>query len=485
MKPDICLYRDDVIENFKKTEGSSRKTYYVTDFAHSDVWSEVKKDDNDDPFLDPTEITNEENAPGSLPNQSKPKVVGGFFRKSIRGKLDTTIGQFAAYAMSTLTRQHRTHCFSIGVFGSKARFFRWDRAGVIISRAFDYKEKALLSEFAKRYCQATDAQRGYDMTVCKATDDEEKIFKEKIEEHVKDLYGEEDALKIAMKVDDHYQEDKVFKIKVMPQHPNRLVDPYTYSIPKLQPPEQEQIDEFDDIPPASVDEERISENDGADLDDVEEASLALESIGKASATANDVKSAEENRKSACRKYADVGKHQYFLVSRPVAVPLSVAGRSTRGYWSVKIPDKDAGDNTGDYRICFLKDTWRIVAKDMDKEGDIMVELYEAGVEYISDILCHGDVELSEDDSLNQSSECMLIVPFSRLLLTCNQPEHRTKTNEYVNEAWNSNKLGYTVGKYTHYRMISVEVGCLLRELFGAYELFEATRMAFIGVYAYQ
>lgn len=34
-------------------------------------------------------------------------------------------------------------------------------------------------------------------------------------------------------------------------------------------------------------------------------------------------------------------------------------------------------------------------------------------------------------------------------------------------------------------MVSVEVGCLLSELFGAYELLEATRMAFIGWFSFQ
>lgn len=64
-------------------------------------------------------------------------------------------------------------------------------------------------------------------------------------------------------------------------------------------------------------------------------------------------------------------------------------------------------------------------------------------------------------------------------------DHETKTNEFVRSTWNSHKQEYRSRKHTHYRMVSAEVGCPLRELFGAYELFEATRMVFIGGYLSQ
>ena len=94
------------------------------------------------------------------------------------------------------------------------------------------------------------------------------------------------------------------------------------------------------------------------------------------------------------------------MSRPVPVASSVAGRSTRGYWAVKIPDEKAGDGLDDYRICFLKDTWRMDTKGTgwETEGDVVVALYEAGVDYISDIFCHSDVGLSEDDLHGETSK---------------------------------------------------------------------------------
>lgn len=92
------------------------------------------------------------------------------------------------------------------------------------------------------------------------------------------------------------------------------------------------------------------------------------------------------KSSVCRKYKTI---QHFLVSRPVAAPSSIHGPSARGYWAVKVPDARMKE---EYCISFLKDTWRSAGSETQKEGDIMVELVEAGVPYVSDVLCHGDVE---------------------------------------------------------------------------------------------
>ncbi|KAH9915714.1 hypothetical protein B0H21DRAFT_887034, partial [Amylocystis lapponica] len=65
---------------------------------------------------------------------------------------------------------------------------------------------------------------------------------------------------------------------------------------------------------------------------------------------------------------DLGAHrERLLVSRPVAYPLSVAGRATRGYWAVTASDD----------VVFLKDSWRYLA--MEKEGVTIEEMEKAGV----------------------------------------------------------------------------------------------------------
>ena len=90
-------------------------------------------------------------------------------------------------------------------------------------------------------------------------------------------------------------------------------------------------------------------------------------------------------RSVCRKYTDI---QYFLVSTPVAMPLTVANRGTRGYWAVKVPDSGIEK---DYKIAFLKDTWRDDSKGLEIEGEVMVELVESGVKFVSDVFCQGDL----------------------------------------------------------------------------------------------
>lgn len=431
----------------------------------------MKKDEGDDPCVD---------LPGS--NALFKEMEGEEAQK----ELDSTTGQIATYAMAILSRQHRTHCFSIGVFGSKARFYRWDRAGVVISSAFDYTKEPLLSEFAKRYCQATDAQRGRDMSICRATEEEEEKFGAKIREHVMELYAPKDEKSADELVKKHYQEKSVFKYRIWPQPPKDLED--SQDIFELQatgkhtPYENEDDKEFYEDLGLEAETDQIGDGE---FDDVEEAKLALKKIGQEPTVENDAKGGQDQkRRSACRSYTDIGRYQYFLVSRPVAASISIAGRATHGYWAVKIPDRGAEEGPDDYRICFLKDTWRIATTDMEKEGDIMVELFEAGVDYISDILCHGDAGLSGEEAIDDSSE-YIVNNFLSLIVTYLLPQdHETKTNELIHESWNCNKLGYTSGKHIHYRMVSVEVGCLLRELLGAYELFEATRMAFIGKYSF-
>ena len=73
--------------------------------------------------------------------------------------------------------------------------------------------------------------------------------------------------------------------------------------------------------------------------------------------------------------------QYFLISRPVVSPLTLAGRCTRGYWSVAVATK---------RVCFLKDTWRTYARP-GSEGETLENLNKLGVRNIPSLALHGDV----------------------------------------------------------------------------------------------
>ena len=78
---------------------------------------------------------------------------------------------------------------------------------------------------------------------------------------------------------------------------------------------------------------------------------------------------------------------------------------------MKVPDETIGEV--DYKIAFLKDTWRISAAGVEKEGEVYLELLEAGVPFVSEILCHGDVtqsELGSDRDATSPSSSEHVVP---------------------------------------------------------------------------
>ncbi len=78
--------------------------------------------------------------------------------------------------------------------------------------------------------------------------------------------------------------------------------------------------------------------------------------------------------------ASPNKGRRLLVSRPIVVPLSMAGRGTRTYW--------AYDEDND-KVVFLKDTWRYEAP--EREGDVINDLHRHGVENVPRVVYHGDV----------------------------------------------------------------------------------------------
>lgn len=92
-----------------------------------------------------------------------------------------------ALALSQLDHQHRVFMFSLVVFGTYARFIRWDRAGAIFTEAFDYREEPRqLAEFLWRYGRLSRAERGFDYTVRVATATEKHGLASAVEEYLSD-----------------------------------------------------------------------------------------------------------------------------------------------------------------------------------------------------------------------------------------------------------------------------------------------------------
>ncbi|KAH9932240.1 uncharacterized protein B0H18DRAFT_849079, partial [Fomitopsis serialis] len=83
--------------------------------------------------------------------------------------------QLAEYVAKLLRRQPRLYCFTMLVFKGQARVVRWDRAGAIVSTPIDFeKDPSSLHRVIWRYACMTEAQRGFDPTVRRATEEEVK-----------------------------------------------------------------------------------------------------------------------------------------------------------------------------------------------------------------------------------------------------------------------------------------------------------------------
>ncbi|KAH8093833.1 hypothetical protein DFH11DRAFT_1502834 [Phellopilus nigrolimitatus] len=198
LKPDISAYETSSLKDLRRDDGK-----IPAHFGYMLLFAEVKA--NYDFFLDP-------------PKGANPKehsfILDHIRDQTIRDRAKRALGQNVAYAVDICKRQHRSFCFSISVTGSRIRFLRWDRAGVIVSRSFDcLKEPELLSEFVWRFGRATDVQRGFDTTVFPTSEAQEVLFKSVVTAHVKKEL-ELDGDKLETAVSRHYQAERVLRVKV-------------------------------------------------------------------------------------------------------------------------------------------------------------------------------------------------------------------------------------------------------------------------------
>ncbi|KAH9932195.1 uncharacterized protein B0H18DRAFT_49889 [Fomitopsis serialis] len=92
---------------------------------------------------------------------------------------DGGLGQQAEYVAKLFRRQPRLYCFTMLVFKGQARVVRWDRAGAIVSTPIDFeKDPSLFHRVIWRYACMTEAQRGFDPTVRRATKEEVKQMRD-------------------------------------------------------------------------------------------------------------------------------------------------------------------------------------------------------------------------------------------------------------------------------------------------------------------
>ena len=161
---------------YNKDKGVSNRGY----FAHMGLvylFIEVKKNANQDIFIDPSD--------DSLPDHKF--TVDTWANDESSNYRISALGQNAHYAHMIQTRQFRTCVFSLTISGSTARIMRWDRSGVLVTSAFDYKANPLtLIEFVWRFAKANKEQQGFDRTANSTKSDEDRrSFVKAITSHVR------------------------------------------------------------------------------------------------------------------------------------------------------------------------------------------------------------------------------------------------------------------------------------------------------------
>ncbi len=145
---------------------------------------EFKKSSKMDPFLTMDQLKKEGAASEGA---DRPRVP---FVKLTEREVKTR-GQLAIYAKEVFDHQHRTHTFQLLVCGRFARFIFWDHSGAIVSDSFNYvKSPQLLAEFFWRYNYMDRQTRGWDASVKIADGKERRMFKEKLEEFIKNMNDE-------------------------------------------------------------------------------------------------------------------------------------------------------------------------------------------------------------------------------------------------------------------------------------------------------
>jgi len=163
VKPDICLFtlhdqnQGHFTANFKKhEEGRGGEYFYFPHMGLVYLFIEVKKDASQDIFTDPPE--------GPLPPDYRFTVDTWSQEEDLQARI-SALGQNAHYAHVILTRQFRIRTFSLSISGTTARIMCWERSGVLVTEAFDYKANPwILIDFVWRFVKATKLQQGFDPT---------------------------------------------------------------------------------------------------------------------------------------------------------------------------------------------------------------------------------------------------------------------------------------------------------------------------------
>ncbi|KAI0635992.1 hypothetical protein C8Q77DRAFT_1053379 [Trametes polyzona] len=205
MKPHICCFTPENAHTVRRADPHAR-----AEFGYAELFLNVNPDPSCDIFVDPPADISDDD----LQTYEFLRPPSDCGRDPLSEKTERMFGLHIAFAMEVLARQNRIFLFSVSLCGSFARFFRWDRAGCIVTEAFDIHDyPQLLLEFVHRFSLLSHAQRGHDLTVRVASAKEEALFRDVVRAHVhSQLEVEGEALDKAVTA--HYQPGRTSVIQV-------------------------------------------------------------------------------------------------------------------------------------------------------------------------------------------------------------------------------------------------------------------------------
>lgn len=141
LKPDVCLFKP----NFDLNDFQN-KSY----FSVMEMWIEFKHEQA--PFADPPADNETDHTTHAFEVDTKSARL--------------TRGQLTAYAIAQHAEQFRNFSFSVSIVNTRARFLRWDPAGVAVTEEFDYVAKPeLVVKFFWYFSHLSDEKRGHDPSI--------------------------------------------------------------------------------------------------------------------------------------------------------------------------------------------------------------------------------------------------------------------------------------------------------------------------------
>ncbi|RPD62300.1 hypothetical protein L226DRAFT_336490 [Lentinus tigrinus ALCF2SS1-7] len=205
LKPDLCGYS---VENAKEVQVEEGGVVARTNISLVALFIEVKAAARLDFFRDPPEGT---------PRNDWTFVLNldDLDNRDARAYVKQAFGQTVAYAVEIMARQHRHCCYSISLSGTSARLIRWDRAGAIVTEAFDLvTSPTFLCEFLWCFAHVGDGIRGYDLTVRPADTHYEEVFKKVVKKYIETQTPDASSKDIEVALLDHYQPGAVSLLEV-------------------------------------------------------------------------------------------------------------------------------------------------------------------------------------------------------------------------------------------------------------------------------